>query len=102
MKRLVAAMVSTLTATALAVLVSPPAQAGTGRVAVFSNEVKPVKVYDDPDGCNKLPSDSHVLVNLTDTGIVVHGDPLCLTPGLVVEPEYGSHVSGSGSFSVKD
>jgi hypothetical protein len=98
MKRLAA----TLAMTALLAVVPPPAQAATGRVVVFSTEFTPVKVYEDPNGCNKLPSDSHVLVNLTGAKVVVHGDPLCLSPGPVVEPEYGSHVSGSGSFSVKD
>jgi len=102
MKRFVSTMLGTLTATALLVSVSPPAQAAAGRVAVFSSEVTPVATYDDPSGCTKIPSDAHVLVNLTDSEVVVHGDPLCLTPGLVVEPEHGSHVSGSGAFSVKE
>ncbi|MCR3748861.1 hypothetical protein [Lentzea californiensis] len=102
MKRLFSAVLSTLAATALLVSVSPPAQAAAGRVAVFSTEFVPVKIYEDPRGCNKLPPDSHVLVNMTDADVVVYGDPFCLTPGLVVEEEHGSHVAGSGSFSVKD
>jgi hypothetical protein len=103
MKRLVTTTLATFAATALIGISHPPAQAATGRVAVFSTEFTPVQVYEDPNGCNKLPLDAHVLVNLTDAEIVVHGDPLCLTPGLVVQPEHGSHVSpGSGSFSVKD
>jgi hypothetical protein len=102
MKRFVSATLGTLAATALLASVSPPAQAATGRVAVFSSEVTPVAVYEDPSGCTKLPADSHVLINLTDTDVVVHSDPLCLTPGLVVEAEHGSHVAGSGAFSVKD
>ena len=103
MKRLVPAALSTLAATALLVSAGPPAQAAAGRVAVFSTEFTPVKIYNSPRGCNKLPPDAHVLVNLTNTEIVVHGDPFCLTPGLVVKEEYGSHVpAGSGAFSVKD
>ncbi|MEV6717862.1 hypothetical protein AB0M48_38150 [Lentzea sp. NPDC051208] len=103
MKRLVSATLSTLAATALLASVSPPAQAAAGRVAVFSTEVTPVKIYKNPSGCNKLPADAHVLVNLTNTDVLVHADPLCLTPGLVVGEEHGSHVTpGSGAFSVKD
>ncbi len=99
MKRLAA----TLAATALLALVNTPAQAVTGRVTVFSTEATPLKTYENPKGCNKLPPDAHVLVNLTDSEVVVHGDPLCLTPGLVVKRDYGSHVTpGSGAFSVKD
>ncbi len=103
MKRTVSATLSTLAATVLLASVSPPAQAAAGRVAVFSTEVTPVKIYYSPSGCNKLPPDAHVLVNLTNTDVVVHADPFCLTPGLVVAEEHGSHVTpGSGAFSVKD
>lgn len=57
-------------------------------------------VYENPQGCHKLPVDSHVLVNRSDRPVTVYGDPLCLTPGLVVEPGRGAHVvPGSGSFS---
>ncbi|MDT0270785.1 hypothetical protein RM844_31400 [Streptomyces sp. DSM 44915] len=56
--------------------------------------------YQDPTGCHKLPLDAHVLSNNTDGPVVIYGDPLCLTPGLTVQPGYGSHVApGSGSFS---
>jgi hypothetical protein len=102
MKRLFSAALSTLAATVLLAAVSPSAQAAAGRVAVFSTEFTPVKIYEDPRGCNKLPPDSHVLVNLTDADVVVYSDPFCLSPGLVVAEEYGSHVAGSGAFSVKD
>lgn len=103
MKRLAAAMLSTLAVTALLASAGPPAQAAAGRVVVFSTELTPVKIYTNPDGCNKLPLDAHVLVNLTNTDVVVHADPFCLTPGLVVKEDHGSHVAlGSGAFSVKD
>ncbi len=102
MKRLVTATLSTLAATALLASVHLPAQAATGRVAVFSTEATPLEIYENPKGCTKLPPEAHVLVNLTDTEVVVHGDPLCLTPGLVVAQDHGSHVApGSGAFSVK-
>lgn len=71
-----------------------------GEVVVFGTEVTPVTVYEDPHGCHKLPLDAHVLVNRTDRPVTVYGDPFCLTPGLVVQPGYGSHVAaGSGTFS---
>ncbi|MFF9321290.1 hypothetical protein ACF1BP_26900 [Streptomyces sp. NPDC014735] len=39
-------------------------------------------------------------MNRSDHPVTVHGDPLCLTPGLVVQPGHGAHVvAGSGSFS---
>ncbi|MFE1407435.1 hypothetical protein ACFW5D_28095 [Streptomyces sp. NPDC058770] len=39
-------------------------------------------------------------MNRSDRPVTVYGDPLCLTPGLVVQPGYGAHVvPGSGSFS---
>lgn len=103
MKRLVTATLSTLAATALLASVNPPAQAAVDRVVVFSTEFTPVKIYKNPKGCNKLPLAAHVLVNLTNTDVVVHADPFCLTPGPVVKEEQGSHVTpDSGAFSVKD
>ncbi|MFF9208337.1 MULTISPECIES: hypothetical protein [unclassified Streptomyces] len=71
-----------------------------GDVVVFSTELAPLTVYHDPSGCQKLPPDAHVLTNQTDRPVVIYGDPFCLTPGLTVQPGYGSHVApGSGSFS---
>ncbi|SMC49663.1 hypothetical protein [Lentzea albidocapillata] len=103
MKRLVSATLSTLAATALLASLSLPAHAAAGRVAVFSTELTPVKIYTNPHGCNKLPLDAHVLVNLTNTEVFVHADPFCMTPGLAVQEDHGSHVAlGSGSFSVRD
>ena len=41
-----------------------------------------------------------MLTNHTDRPVTVYTDPFCLTPGLTVQPGYGSHVApGSGSFS---
>ncbi|MFF0461876.1 hypothetical protein [Streptomyces mexicanus] len=76
------------------------AAAGSDEVVVFRTELSPLTVYEDPHGCHKLPADAHVLTNRTDRPVTVHADPFCLTPGLVVQPGYGSHVPpGSGSFS---
>ncbi|PNG21360.1 hypothetical protein [Streptomyces cahuitamycinicus] len=76
------------------------AAAEQGDVVVFATEVTPLSVYHDPHGCQKLPPDAHVLTNHTDRPVTVYADPFCLTPGLTVEPGYGSHVApGSGSFS---
>ncbi|SER14098.1 hypothetical protein SAMN05216188_10867 [Lentzea xinjiangensis] len=106
MKRLVTTTIATLATTtflATTTTTTAGALAATGRVAVFSTEATPIEIFENPSGCNKLAPDAHVLVNLTDSDVIVHGDPLCLGPGLVVGKEHGSHVAaGSGAFSVKD
>lgn len=76
------------------------AAAEPGEVVVFGTELAPLTVYEEPYGCHKLPADAHVLTNRTDRPVTVYADPLCLTPGLTVQPGYGAHVApGSGSFS---
>ncbi|MFJ8912946.1 hypothetical protein [Amycolatopsis sp. NPDC102389] len=101
MNRLVIAALSAAAAGALLVVPSPPAEAAAGSVVVFSTEFQRLDTYRNPEGCHKLPIAAHVLINQTSSGVVVHGDPFCLTPGLTVNPGYGSHVQpGSGSFSV--
>ncbi|MBD0734692.1 hypothetical protein [Streptomyces sp. CBMA29] len=83
-----------------------PAQAATGQVVVFSVEGQPLKVYQDPTGCQRLPSLAHVLDNLTDQPVRVFADPFCTVPATlpttgvgVLPPGYGTHVTGVGSFS---
>jgi hypothetical protein len=77
-----------------------PAVAVQGEVVVFELEEVPLTIYQNPSGCQKLPAFAHVLANNTDSPVTVYGDPLCLTPGLVIQPGYGSHVApGSGCFS---
>lgn len=84
----------------LGTTLSGTASAATGDVTVFGTEFTPLSVYENPTGCYKLPLDAHVLVNRTDQPVTVYADPFCLTPGLLVQPGYGSHlVAGSGSFS---
>jgi len=101
MNRLVAAIVSAASVGALLIVPSPPAQAAAGNVVVFSTEFERLETYRNPEGCNKLPIAAHVLVNLSSSEVVVHGDPFCLTPGFTVNQGFGSHVApGSGSFSV--
>ncbi|MFI5560240.1 hypothetical protein ACIA2T_13265 [Amycolatopsis japonica] len=101
MNRLVAAMSSAASVGALLIVPSPPAQAAAGEVVVFSTEFQRLDTYRNPEGCNKLPIAAHVLLNLSSAEVVVHSDPLCLTPGMPVNPGFGSHVTpGSGSFSV--
>lgn len=74
--------------------------ADSGDVTVFRTEVSPLSVYENPDGCKKLPADAHVLTNRTDKPVTVYADPFCVTPGLTVKPDHGAHVvPGSGSFS---
>lgn len=83
------------------VLSGGPASAAAGEVVVFQTEVQPLKVYENPDGCQKLPLTAHVLNNRTDKPVVIHADPFCATPGITVKPGHGAHVApGSGSFSV--
>ncbi|WP_410585785.1 hypothetical protein [Amycolatopsis sp. lyj-108] len=101
MNRLVIAALSAASAGALLILPSPPAEAAAGSVVVFSTEFQRLDTFRNPEGCNKLPIAAHVLANLSSSDLVIHGDPLCLTPGLTVRAGYGSHVAaGSGSFSV--
>ncbi|GAB2709315.1 hypothetical protein [Kitasatospora kifunensis] len=82
-----------------------PTQAATGRVVVFSNELQPLTVYQDPQGCQQLPKLAHVLNNETSSDIQVFGDPFCTIPatvpisGIGILPAgYGTHVTGAGSF----
>ncbi|WP_414942741.1 hypothetical protein [Amycolatopsis sp. cmx-11-51] len=101
MNRLVHAALCAASASALLVASSPAAQAATGNVVVFSTELERLETYENPEGCTKLAPSAHVLANLTSSKLVVHGDPLCLTPGVTVDPGYGSHVQpGSGAFSI--
>ncbi|MEV6824963.1 hypothetical protein [Amycolatopsis sp. NPDC051102] len=72
-----------------------------GRVVVFSTELQELDRWEDPAGCQKLPAAAHVLINETDEVVNTYSDPLCLTPSVSVQPEYGTHVApGTGSFSV--
>ncbi|MBF9069250.1 hypothetical protein [Streptacidiphilus fuscans] len=94
--------------TALVGLAAGPAQAATGQVVVFSTELQPLDIYQNPTGCQKLPPLSHVVDNLTDSTIRVYADPFCTIPASLpgsgggvgtLAAGYGTHVSGVGSFS---
>ena len=90
-----------LAAVAATVLVAQPAHAAAGEVVVFSHEFTPVKVYENPSGCQILPIGSHIIVNQTADVVVIYADPLCLLPiepFARVKPGYGTHVSAVGSF----
>lgn len=101
MRRLVSAIA--IPAAGLIAALSVPGTAlaaANGEVTVFRTELSPLTVYENPDGCKKLPADGHVLVNQSDKPVTVYGDPFCVTPGLTVQPGHGAHVApGSGSFS---
>ncbi|MFF7159537.1 hypothetical protein [Streptomyces sp. NPDC008139] len=95
-----------MAAVAVVGLAATPAQAATGQVVVFSVEGQPLKVYQDPTGCQRLPVTAHVLDNLTDQPVKVFADPFCTLPATlptsgvgVLPPGYGTHVTGVGSFS---
>lgn len=101
MRRLASALVVPVAGLVAALSFSGTAWAANGEVTVFSTEVSPLTVYENPAGCTKLPADGHVLVNRSDQPVTVYADPFCMTPGLTVLPGYGAHVApGSGSFSV--
>ncbi|RVU23677.1 hypothetical protein EOT10_16470 [Streptomyces antnestii] len=75
-------------------------RADTDQVVVFSSELLPLTVYPDPHGCTALPTVSHVLNNQTSRTVYLHADPLCLTPGIPIQPGYGMHTGQvAGSFS---
>ncbi|WP_410673669.1 hypothetical protein [Amycolatopsis sp. cmx-4-68] len=102
MKRFTAVLSATLTATALLVPASPAAGAATGEVVVFTTEVVPLDVHENPRGCYALPEGAHVLANRTDRPVRVYGAPECFGPPLLtVEANRGSHVPPAGaSFRV--
>ena len=88
-----------LASVAATVGVAVPAQAAaTGRVVVFSTELTPLEIYENPHGCHAIPVTSHVLVNLMTSRIVVYGNPFCFGLGLPIAAGYGSHVVPPGSF----
>src|SRR5262245_43315376 len=86
---------------ALALGLTSPASANTGAVIVFTSEISPLRVWDDPSGCHAFPVGAPVLFNDTDHSITMYSDPLCLFP---LEPVSrvaagkGTHVSPVGSF----
>jgi hypothetical protein len=81
-------------------LAAAPASAATGKVVVFSLEVGPLDIYENPSGCYKLPAGAHVLDNMTDAPVRVYATPACIGPALTIRPDYGSHVPPvAGSFS---
>ncbi|WP_410644307.1 hypothetical protein [Amycolatopsis sp. lyj-346] len=102
MKRFMAVLLSTLTATALLMSASPAAGAATGEVVVFTAEVVPLDVHENPRGCYALPEGAHVLANRTDRPVVVYGTPECFgVPILTVKASWGSHVPpAAASFRV--
>ncbi|WP_042421426.1 hypothetical protein [Streptacidiphilus anmyonensis] len=108
MRRSATALVLTLLTLSAACLAGAPAQAATGQVVVFSTELQPLDVYQNPTGCVKLPLLAHVLDNLTDQSIRVYADPNCTVPATLPDangvgslpPNHGSHVTGIGSFSL--
>ncbi|MCG8914372.1 hypothetical protein L6E12_00990 [Actinokineospora sp. PR83] len=80
----------------------PPAEDSTNQVVVFQHEFTELTVFEDPKGCERLPTGSHVISNQTDHEITIYSDPLCLLPiepVSKIKPGYGTHVSAVGSFS---
>ncbi|MET9067782.1 hypothetical protein [Streptosporangium sandarakinum] len=77
-----------------------PAQAATGQVVVFSNEIQPLDTYTDPTGCHSLRPGAHSVDNQTDGPVKLYADPFCLTEVITIQPGHGAHVPPSaGSFS---
>ncbi|MCC9310005.1 hypothetical protein LN042_23520 [Kitasatospora sp. RB6PN24] len=86
-------------------MAAAPAQAASGQVVVYSTQFRPLDVYQDPHGCKKLPLDTHVVFNMTNSPIKVYADPFCTIPITedpttvgTLEPGHGSHAGGAGSF----
>jgi Na+-transporting NADH:ubiquinone oxidoreductase subunit NqrA len=96
-------LIGAVTLAAVCALAGPASaqpRAVAGTVTVFSTELTPLTVYQNPSGCNRLPDGAHVLTNQSSGLVTVYADPYCMTPGLTVRPGYGSHVTpGAGSFS---
>jgi hypothetical protein len=46
-----------------------------------------------------MPPLAHVIDNLTDQPIRIYTLPNCWGPYLEIQPGYGSHIHGAGSFS---
>lgn len=79
----------------------PPAEGSPDQVVVFQHEFTELTVFEDPEGCVRLPIGSHVISNQTDHDITIYSDPLCLVPiepFSEIKPGYGTHVSSVGSF----
>lgn len=96
-------IVSAFAAAAVIGFAAAPASAaeGVNEVVVFSHEIAPLSVYEDPQGCHAMPVGAHQLNNRTDKTVTVYQDPLCLVPQMQVQPGYGTHVTPvTGSFSV--
>ena len=102
MKRFTAVLSGTLTAAALLLSASPAAGAATGEVVVFTAEVVPLTVHENPRGCYAVPEGAHVLANRADRPVWAYGAPACFGPPiLTVEPGWGAHVPPAGaSFRV--
>lgn len=80
-----------------------PSEAAGGEVVVFTTELEELDRYRDlpAGGCRRLPPTAHLLINLTDSKVFIHAGPLCLGPGVPVEPNHGWHAppGGQSSFS---
>ncbi|PYC73885.1 hypothetical protein C7C46_24945 [Streptomyces tateyamensis] len=94
-----------LAAATLTGVAAAPAQAATGQVVVYSTQLEPLTVYQDPQGCTQLPPFAHVLNNQTDATVTVYADRWCTLPFTEnaltlgqLAPGYGTHVTGAGSF----
>jgi hypothetical protein len=80
-------------------MAAAPANAQSGEVVVFQNEFLPLTQYADPAGCYNMPALAHVIDNLTDQPIKLYTTPNCFGPYVEIQPGYGSHIHGFGSFS---
>jgi hypothetical protein len=102
MKRFKTVLFGTVTATALLMSASPAANAAMGEVVVYTAEIVPLDVYENPWGCYPLPEGAHVLANRTNRPLQVYGTPECFgLPVLTVERNWGSHVPpAAASFRV--
>ncbi|MBV2366044.1 hypothetical protein ACFPZ0_21770 [Streptomonospora nanhaiensis] len=107
MRTLFSALAAVALTGALTLLPAGAAHAATGEVVVFKTEVEDLDVHENPaPGCYSLPGTAHVLINRTDTDVVIHGNSLCFGPGITVPPNRGWHAPPGGldgvfAFSVR-
>ncbi|GAB3302009.1 hypothetical protein [Parasphingorhabdus pacifica] len=72
----------------------------SGEVIVFTVDFAPVTKFPSPEGCNTLPTGTHVVVNNTDSEVRIYADPNCFGPSLRLDPDYAAHeLPAFGAFS---
>ncbi|MDA0567818.1 hypothetical protein LG943_26360 [Streptomonospora sp. S1-112] len=107
MRTLFSALAAAALTGAFTLAAAGTAHAATGEVVVFKTEFEDLDVHENPaPGCYSLPGTAHVLINRTDTEVVIHANSLCFGPGITVQSDRGWHAPPGGldgvfTFSVR-